>query len=157
MTEQRIGNAELSIGLEYRDKDLSSFALLGGFAQTRADDLDLELRQAVVLRPVDLIERDGGGRIDMDAIDLDDAPTYQMLARGDALGVFQFESSGMREALREVRPTEFADLIALVALYRPGPLGGGLVDDFIKRRQGRVKVQYPHPLLEEILRETYGV
>ena len=63
----------------------------------------------------------------------------------------------MKDILRRLKPERFEDLVALNALYRPGPIGGGLIDDFIKRRHGKIKVRYPHPLLEEILRETYGV
>ncbi len=109
----------------------------------------------VIQGALDLIERDGGGRIDMDAIALDDESTYRMLARGDALGVFQFESSGMREALREVRPTEFADLIALVALYRPGPMA--FISTYAKNKRNPSQVQFDDPRLEPITGPTYGV
>lgn len=109
----------------------------------------------VIQGALDLIERDGGGRIDIDAIDLDDEATYQMLARGDALGVFQFESSGMREALREVRPTEFADLIALVALYRPGPMA--FISTYARNKRNPSRVEFDDPRLEPITGPTYGV
>jgi DNA polymerase-3 subunit alpha len=88
---------------------------------------------------------------------LDDPEVYELFSKAQTDGVFQFESGGMKDILRRLKPERFEDLVALNALYRPGPLGGGLVDDFIKRRHGKVKVQYPHPLLEDILRETYGV
>jgi DNA polymerase-3 subunit alpha len=103
------------------------------------------------------IERVTGRRPDLERVPLDDAAVYELFARGRTSGIFQFESAGMREILRRLRPERFEDLIALNALYRPGPLGGGLVDDFVKRRQGKVKVRYPHALLEDILKETYGV
>jgi len=99
----------------------------------------------------------GGERPDIRRLPLDDPRVYELFARARTTGIFQFESSGMRDILRRLKPERFEDLIALNALYRPGPIGGGLIDDFIKRRHGKIKVRYPHPLLEEILRETYGV
>jgi DNA polymerase III subunit alpha len=103
------------------------------------------------------IARTTGQVIDIDAIPLDDPRTYQLFSEGQTLGVFQFESSGMRETLRKARPQRFDDLIALNALYRPGPLKGGVVDDFIQRRHGRKQIEYEAPELEPILRDTYGV
>jgi DNA polymerase-3 subunit alpha len=103
------------------------------------------------------IERTRGERVDLDQVPLTDAKTFQLFAEGHTLGVFQFESSGMRETLRKARPQRFEDLIALNALYRPGPLKGGVVDDFIDRRHGRKAIEYEVPQLEPILRETYGV
>jgi DNA polymerase-3 subunit alpha len=94
---------------------------------------------------------------DIDHLPLDDAKTYELFGRGDTSGVFQFESSGMRDILRRMKPERFEDLIALNALYRPGPLRSGMIDDFVLRRHGKVEVKYPHPLTEPILRETYGV
>jgi DNA polymerase-3 subunit alpha len=103
------------------------------------------------------IERTTGAVIDIPGLPLDDAKTYELFADGQTLGVFQFESSGMRDILRKAKPQRFEDLIALNALYRPGPLRGGMVDDFISRKQGRVEVKYDLPQLEPVLRETYGV
>ena len=103
------------------------------------------------------IERVTGRRPDLQQVDLDDPAVYELFGRARTFGIFQFESEGMKDILRRLKPEKFEDLIALNALYRPGPIGGGLIDDFIKRRHGRVTVKYPHPLLEEILRETYGV
>lgn len=80
-----------------------------------------------------------------------------MLARGEAAGVFQLESSGMRSILRDLKPEVFEDIVALVALYRPGPLGSGMVVDFIKNKHGLNKTTYLHPRLEPILKDTYGV
>ena len=94
---------------------------------------------------------------DLSRITLDDEETYRLLAGGATTGIFQLESSGMRDLLVKLRPGRFEDLIALLALYRPGPLNSGMVDDFIKRRHGRTEISYPHPLLEEILKGTYGV
>jgi DNA polymerase-3 subunit alpha len=98
-----------------------------------------------------------GGRPDMDALLLDDPAVYDLFCKARTAGVFQFESEGMRNILRRLKPDRFEDLVAINALYRPGPIGGGLIDDFIKRRHGKIKVEYPHPLLEAILKETYGV
>ncbi len=94
---------------------------------------------------------------DLDALALTDPKTYEIFARGDTDGVFQVESSGMRRYLRMLKPNCFEDLIAMLALYRPGPLGSGMVDEFIKRKHGEVKVSYPHPSLEHVLKPTYGV
>jgi len=95
--------------------------------------------------------------VDIDSIPLDDADTFTLFGDGQTFGVFQFESSGMRELLRKARPERLEDLIALNALYRPGPLKSGMVDDFISRKQGKTKIRYELPQLEPILSETYGV
>ncbi|MEW6428460.1 MAG: DNA polymerase III subunit alpha [Thermodesulfobacteriota bacterium] len=111
----------------------------------------------VIDRAVKLIEKAIGAGFDIANIPLDDPKTYDLLCRGDALGVFQLESSGMRDLLVKMKPELFTDLIALVALYRPGPLESGMVDDFIDTKHGRKAVSYPLPQLETILEETYGV
>ena len=103
------------------------------------------------------IEATTGVRPDVERLPLDDPAVYELFSRARTAGIFQFESEGMKDILRRLKPERFEDLVALNALYRPGPLGGGLIDDFIKRRHGRVKVEYPHPALEPVLRETYGV
>lgn len=90
-------------------------------------------------------------------VSLEDQETYELLSSGNTCGIFQLESPGMRELLIKMRPQTFEDLIALVALYRPGPLGSGMVDDYIKRRRGLVPIKYEIPQLENILKETYGV
>jgi len=90
-------------------------------------------------------------------IPLDDRKTYKLLAEAKSVGVFQLESIGMRDLLRKLKPTEFSDVIALVALYRPGPIGSGMVDEFVARKHKRVKIDYEHPLLEPVLKDTYGV
>ncbi len=94
---------------------------------------------------------------DLDLIRKDDADVYRMIARGDTTGVFQLESSGFREILKKLKPDCLEDIVAAVALYRPGPLEGGMVDDFIERKHGRKQVEYPHPWLEKVLADTYGV
>ena len=106
---------------------------------------------------VEMIERTTGTRIVLDALPLDDTSTYRLFAEAQTNGIFQFESSGMREVLRKARPQRFDDLIALNALYRPGPLGGGVIGDYIRQKEGTQKIKHPTPELEPILRETYGV
>ena len=98
-----------------------------------------------------------GTEIELDQLPLDDAKTYGLFSEGQTLGIFQFESSGMRETLRKAKPQRFDDLIALNALYRPGPLRGGVIDDFIARKHGKVEIAYEVPQLEPILHDTYGV
>src|SRR5204863_5377317 len=95
--------------------------------------------------------------LDIDAIPLDDPKTYQIFQDGQTYGVFQFESSGMRDLLRKSKPQRLDDLIALNALYRPGPLRSRMVDDYIARKQGKTEVKYELPALEPILADTYGV
>jgi len=95
--------------------------------------------------------------LELESILLDDEKTYRLLSEGQTVGVFQVEGSGMRDLLRRLKPENFADLVALLALFRPGPLSSGMVDDFIKRKHGKVPIRYELPQLEPILRETYGV
>ncbi len=103
------------------------------------------------------IRKTTGQDVDLDSLPLDDAKTYQLFSDGQTLGIFQFESSGMRDTLRKAKPQCLDDLIALNALYRPGPLRGGVVDDYIARKHGRVEVKYELPQLKPVLSETYGV
>ncbi len=98
----------------------------------------------------------GAEEIRADRIPLDDPETYALIGRGDTVGVFQFESSGYKEFLRRLKPTEFEDVIAAGAIYRPGPLENGVVDDYVARKNGKARVVYPHPKLEPVLQETYG-
>ena len=106
---------------------------------------------------VRMVEQNRGVKLDLDNLTLDDADTYKLFARGDTTAIFQFESHGMRDILRRYQPTRIEDLTALNALYRPGPIQGGMIDDFIKRKHGTTKVTYELPQLKEILEETYGV
>jgi DNA polymerase III subunit alpha len=103
------------------------------------------------------IARTTGEHLDIARVPMDDAKAYQLFQDGQTYGIFQFESSGMREILRKAKPQRLDDLIALNALYRPGPLRSGMVDDFIARKAGKVTITYEVPALEPILRETYGV
>ena len=106
---------------------------------------------------VKLIKKSRGIDVDIDHIPLDDPDTCHLLTIGDTAGVFQMESEGITNLVKELAPTNFTDMIPLIALYRPGPLGSGMVDDFIKGSHGEKKVTYLHPLLEPILKDTYGV
>ncbi|MDY0307514.1 MAG: DNA polymerase III subunit alpha [Desulfovibrio aminophilus] len=118
----------------------------------------LGLRTMTVIEDcLDIIREQGKQPPDLDTLALSDPKTYEIFARGDTDGVFQVESSGMRRYLRMLKPNCFEDLIAMLALYRPGPLGSGMVDEFIKRKHGEVEVTYPHPSLESVLKPTYGV
>ncbi len=102
------------------------------------------------------IKKNHGVDVDMSRLPIDDLPTYALLKQGDVLGVFQLESDGMRRLLVQLAPGNIDEIIALVALYRPGPLETGMVSDFVDRKHGRKKVEYPLPMLEPILKPTYG-
>jgi DNA polymerase-3 subunit alpha len=109
----------------------------------------------VIASTADLVQESRGVRLDMDRVPFDDARTYQLLSEARTFGVFQLESAGMREALRQLRPERLEDVIAMVALYRPGPMQ--MIPDFTARRHGRVKPSYEHPVMEKHLQETYGI
>jgi len=106
---------------------------------------------------VKMVQQNRGVSIDLDGLPLDDEATYRLFARGETTAIFQFESHGMRDILRRYQPTRIEDLTALNALYRPGPIQGGMIDDFINRKHGKTKVNYELPQLKDILEETYGV
>ncbi|MDP2912448.1 MAG: DNA polymerase III subunit alpha [Candidatus Omnitrophota bacterium] len=111
----------------------------------------------VISEAIKLIKRVKGADVDIEKIELDDKKTYRLLANAESVGVFQLESSGMRDLLKKLNPERFEDLIALLALFRPGPIRSGMLDDFMKRKHGEIKFRYDHYLLEPILKETYGV
>jgi DNA polymerase III subunit alpha len=111
----------------------------------------------VVSETVKLIKKTLGKEIDIRALSLDDKNTYKLLASARTIGVFQVESSGMRDLLKKLEPSRFEDIVALLALYRPGPIGSGMLDDFIQRKHNRVPIKYDHKKLEPILKETYGI
>ncbi len=118
----------------------------------------LGLKTLTVLdRAVRLIRESQEKDFDINSIAFADPKTFEMLSRGDTLAIFQLESSGMREVLTKFKPSVFEDLIAILALYRPGPLESGMVDDFINRKHGKTPIEYPLEQLEPILKETYGV
>lgn len=123
----------------------------------KADFLGVR-KLTVIDKALKLIRETTGKEIDLTKIPMDDKATYDLLSRGDVKGVFQVETSrGFKELLKKLKPDHFADILPLVALYRPGPLQSGMVDSFINRKHGREEVVYPHPSLEPILKETYGV
>ncbi len=111
----------------------------------------------VIDQAVKIIKRTQSKDVDIKNIPLDDKKTYKLLQQAESSGVFQVESRGMRDILRKLKPAAFEDIIALLALYRPGPIGSGMVDDFINRKHGRLRVKYDHPLLEPILKDTHGI
>jgi DNA polymerase-3 subunit alpha len=106
---------------------------------------------------VKLVEERTGRPFDLYALPLDDEATYKLLQRGDAKGVFQLDGAGIRDLLVKMKPDRFADLIAILALYRPGPLNGGMVDEYVDVKHGRKKATYFHPVMKDVLEETYGV
>jgi DNA polymerase-3 subunit alpha len=109
----------------------------------------------VIKKAIDMIAEQDGKQIDLALLPLDDAKTYELLTRAETLGVFQVESSGMRDILRKMKPDRLEDLIALVALYRPGPMDN--IPSYIAIKNGQQAPDYMHPLLEPILKETYGI
>lgn len=111
----------------------------------------------IIKNALRIIKRVHGEDIDLNSLPLDDKKTYELFQRGDTTGVFQFESSGMKRYLRELNPTAFEDIIAMGALYRPGPLSAGLTDSFIKRKNGEEAVSYGHEKMKPALESTYGV
>jgi len=118
----------------------------------------LGLRTLTVIgKALELIKDNQGKELKLEELPLDDQATYDLLSMGDSIGVFQLESTGMRAILKNLRPERLEDIIALVALYRPGPLGSGMVEDFIARKHGEIPVTYLHPKLEPILQDTYGI
>ncbi|OQB11570.1 MAG: DNA polymerase III subunit alpha [Candidatus Omnitrophica bacterium ADurb.Bin205] len=118
----------------------------------------LGLRTLTVIdQAIKIIKETRKENIVIESIPLDDPKTYRLLASAQTIGIFQVESSGMRDLLKKLEPERFEDLIALLALYRPGPIGSGMLDDFMKRKHNLIPVKYEHPKLEPILKETYGI
>ena len=118
----------------------------------------LGLRNLTILsKVVDLIEQTTGRRIDPYEFPRDDQETFALLCRGETKGVFQLESGGIRDLLQRMKPDQFLDIIATNALYRPGPLEGGMVNDYIQVKHGRQQAEYKHPVMREVLEETHGV
>lgn len=121
----------------------------------KMDFLGLETL-TIIKDTLDLIKARHGVDVDINHIPLDDPKTFELLKKGDTDGVFQLESGGMKKLVKDLKPSVFEDLGALVALFRPGPLESGMVKDFVDRKHGRQKINYAHPLLEGILKDTYG-
>ncbi len=143
----KTSEGQLSTG--YEMKSLEKIGLL------KMDFLGLRTL-TVIDETVKIIKRTKGLALDINNIPLDDKKTYDLLSNSESLGIFQLESSGMRDILRKLKPTTFEDIIAILALYRPGPIGSGMVEDFIKRKHGEIPIKYDHKMLEPILKETYG-
>lgn len=110
----------------------------------------------MITKTCKMVKKYRGIDVDINNIPLDDKPTYDMLVKGETIGVFQLESQGMMNLVKRLKPDVFEDLGALVALFRPGPLGSGMVDDFVARKHGKQAITYAHPLLEPVLKDTYG-
>ncbi|MBI5368882.1 MAG: DNA polymerase III subunit alpha [Planctomycetes bacterium] len=129
---------------------------LGQLGLLKMDFLGLNTL-TILARAVELVRETRGIEVDLDKIPLDDKLTYTMLAAGESAAVFQLESGGMRDLLMKMKPNCFEDIIAVLALFRPGPLGSGMVDTYVRCKHGTEKLQFLHPMLEPILKETNGV
>ncbi|MBD3880406.1 DNA polymerase III subunit alpha [Phormidium tenue FACHB-886] len=143
-------NADGSVFTQYFMEDIESLGLL------KMDFLGLK-NLTMIQKAVELIEQTRGEKIDLDHLALDNTKVYQLLSKGNLEGIFQLESSGMRQIVRELRPSGLEDISSVLALYRPGPLDAGLIPKFINRKHGREKIEYEHPILKDILNETYGI
>ena len=147
---QRAGKDDSGfVSTQYEQKYLEMMGLL------KMDFLGLR-NLTMVAKALRFIKQFHGITIDWSAIPMDDPKTYELLRSGDAVGIFQLESDGMRKLVYQLQPSTFEDLAALLALYRPGPLQSGMVEDFINRKHGRAAIEYPHHSLEPILKDTYG-
>lgn len=146
----RGANKDEDVSTQYEMKMLESIGLL------KMDFLGLK-NLSVIDGAVDTIRERYDPDFDIDTIPMDDPKTFELFAKAKTNGVFQLESTGMKEILKNLQPEVFSDIIALLALYRPGPLGSGMVDDFIRRKKGEAQIVYDHPSLEPILQETYGI
>ncbi len=134
---------------EYPKEDCEKVGLL------KMDFLGLK-NLTIIMQTLEMVKERHGIDVDINNIPLDDELTYKMLMTGDTDGVFQLESAGMKKLVKDLKPSVFEDLGALVALFRPGPLGSGMVTDFVERKHGRQEIKYAHPLLEPVLKDTYG-
>ncbi len=135
---------------QYFMEDVESMGLL------KMDFLGLK-NLTMIEKTIDLVEQSQGERIDPDGLPAEDEATFALLGRGDLEGIFQLESSGMRQIVRDLRPSSLEDISSILALYRPGPLDAGLIPRFINRKHGREAIDFAHPMLEPILKETYGI
>ncbi len=135
---------------QYFMEDVESMGLL------KMDFLGLK-NLTMIDKTIDLVASSSGETVDPDALPLDDDATYGLLARGDLEGIFQLESSGMRQIVRDLKPSSLEDISSILALYRPGPLDAGLIPKFINRKHGREAIDFAHDKLQPILKETYGI
>ncbi len=143
-------NKDHKISTQYQMKELEELGLL------KMDFLGLR-NLTNIQRTIEYIKESKGKNIKLEEISLNETSVYEMLSSGDSLGVFQLESIGIRKILVQLKPNRFEDVIALLALYRPGPLGSGMVESFINCKNGLEEIKYPHSSLEKVLKETYGV
>ncbi|MEL7334058.1 MAG: DNA polymerase III subunit alpha, partial [Cyanobacteria bacterium J06560_2] len=143
-------NNDGAVITQYYMEDVEAIGLL------KMDFLGLR-NLTMIQKAVNHIERRHDVKIDLDALPLDDPATYKLLAGGELAGVFQLESSGMRQIVKDLKPSGLEDISSVLALYRPGPLDAGLIPKFIDRKHGREKIDYAHKILEPILKETYGI
>ncbi|MDO8603358.1 MAG: DNA polymerase III subunit alpha [Candidatus Omnitrophota bacterium] len=141
------------------DDQISTGYAMGSLEKIGLLKMDfLGLRTLTVIQEaLKIINRVNGIGLKVENIPMDDPKTYKLLNNAESTGIFQLESSGMRDLLRKLKAEKFEDIIALLALYRPGPIGSGMLDDYMKRKHGKVSVRYDHPLLEASLKETYGI
>lgn len=143
-------NNDGSVITQYFMEDIETIGLL------KMDFLGLK-NLTMIQKTVDLIKQTHGQEIDLDHLPIDDPKAFELLARGELEGVFQLESSGMRQVVRDLKPSNLEDISSILALYRPGPLDAGLIPKFINRKHGREQIDYAHQILEPILKETYGI
>ncbi len=143
-------NDDGAVFTQYYMEDIEALGLL------KMDFLGLK-NLTMIQKAVNLIERNNDIHIDLDHLPQDDPKTYKLLARGGLEGVFQLESSGMGQIVRDLKPSGLEDISSVLALYRPGPLDAGLIPKFINRKHGREKIDYPHEIIQPILQETYGI
>lgn len=143
-------NADGAVFTQYFMEDIESLGLL------KMDFLGLK-NLTMIQKAVDLIAQTHQVQVDLDRLPMDDPKSYQLLARGELEGIFQLESSGMRQIVRELRPSGLEDISSVLALYRPGPLDAGLIPKFINRKHGREEIKYEDEILKPILKETYGI
>ncbi|PSB22388.1 DNA polymerase III subunit alpha [filamentous cyanobacterium CCP1] len=143
-------NADGSVFTQYYMEDIESLGLL------KMDFLGLK-NLTMIQKTIDLIKQTHQVDVDLDRLPLDDPKSYQLLGRGELEGIFQLESSGMRQIVRDLKPSGLEDISSVLALYRPGPLDAGLIPKFINRKHGIEKIDYEHDLLKPILSETYGI
>ncbi|MDD5593111.1 MAG: DNA polymerase III subunit alpha [Candidatus Margulisbacteria bacterium] len=135
---------------QYTMEDLEKIGLL------KMDFLGLR-NLTMIAQAVEILKKNRGVELDMNTIPMNDLNTYSLFSAGETIGVFQLESRGMRALIKDLRPSTFEEIIALLALYRPGPLESGMVEDYVKRKQRKVPIKYELPELQPILKETYGV
>ncbi len=147
---QYASSGDKTVVSQYSMKLVESLGLL------KMDFLGLR-NLTIIENAIKIIKNTKGIEIDIDKIPLDDKKTFELFSQGDTTGVFQFESDGMKRYLKKLQPSVFEDIIAMVALYRPGPLNSGMIDEFIERKHGRKKIVYNHPIMENALKNSYGV